>query len=378
MTDGRPGHHVTLFIPRLHRGGTGKQVLHLARGLERRGSDVDALTLLPLGEYGRALEQRGVEVVTLGASRHFPDPRVLIRCIRHLRRRKPDVVVAFLFHATLVARLSVHVAGTSALVSSVRNERFGGGIRRVVQRLLHPLDDLATVNSMEVAQRLAERGILDPDRTEVVRNAIDPSAYGGEPPPDLRASLDVGPDRVLWLAVGHPHRQKGYDVLVEAWRRVATEVPVAELRIAGEGPDRARLERRIRERGMADTCRLLGFRDDVPRLLSAADAFVLSSRWEGSPNAVMEAMASGLPVVATGVGGLPELLDGGEAGRLVPPEDPERLAEVMIEVSRAPAGARRQLGERARQRVEHRHGVERVLSRWEDVLHRAIREHADG
>lgn len=353
-------------------------MMHLATGLAGRGWDVDALTLLPMGEYGETLEDRGIPVTPLGALAGVPDPRVPLRCVRFLRRRAPDAVVAFLFHATTMARLCVPLAGGAALVSSVRNERFGGRLRAAVQRLLRSLDDVTTVNSARVGRRLVERGVLEPGSVEVVRNAIDLSAYGGEPPPDLRASLNVGPDRVLWLAVGHPHRQKGYEVLVEAWRRVAAEVPAAELRIAGEGAGRARLERRIRERGVTDTCRLLGFRDDVPELLAAADAFVMSSRWEGSPNAVMEAMASGLPVVATGVGGLPELLDGGKAGRLVPPEDPDRLAETMIEVTRASAGVRRQLGKRARQRVERRHGVERVLARWEEVLRRAIREHADG
>lgn len=378
MSGGEDPRRVTLFIPRLHRGGAGKQVVHLATGLDRRGWDVDALTLLPLGEYGETLQERGVEVTTLGAGRGLPDPRVLVRCVRHLRRREPDVVVAFLHHATLAARLSVPLAGGPVLVSSVRNERLGGRLRRTVQRLLRPLDDLATVNSAHVARRLADRGILDPDRTEVVENAVDTSAYGGEPPPGLRASLDVGPDRVLWVAVGHPDPQKGYDVLVEAWGRVTARVPEAELRIAGEGPERSRLERRIRELGVGDTCRLLGARDDVPTLLAAADAFVLSSRWEGSPNAVMEAMASGLPVVATRVGGVPELLDSGEAGRLVPPEDPERLAEAMVEVSRAPAEERRRLGARARERVRERHGTERMLSRWEEILRKAIRERADG
>lgn len=363
---------VVLFVPRLHRGGAGKQVTYLATGLERRGWDVRPLTLLSPGEYARKLEQEGISVTSLGASRGMPDPRALLRCVRQLRRWKPDVVVAFLFHAILAARLSIPLAGNPPLISAVRNERFGGRAREIVQRLLRSLDDLATVNSPRVARRLIERGVLDADRLEVVPNAVDLSAYGGEPEPAIRRSLGIPPDAVLWLAVGDLHPQKGYDILLQAWSDVADALPAARLQIAGEGPLRSRLEHRIRELGIADTCGLLGHRSDVPSLLAAADAFVLASRWEGSPNAVAEAMAAGLPVVATRVGGVPELLGGDEAGRLVPAGNPGALAGLIAELTRAPAEERQRIGAAGRSRMEARHGLEPVLSRWEEVLERAM------
>lgn len=363
---------VVLVIPRLHRGGAGKQLVYLAVGLQHRGWRVRAVTLLPRGEYARELEDAGVRVSTLGLTRPVPDPRILVRYIRLLREWEPDAVVAFLFHATLLARLSAPFGGDVALISSVRNERFGGRGRELVQSLLRSVDDVTTVNSARVARRLAGRGVLDPERLEVVENAVNLSEYGAPPNPELRRSLGVEPEDVLWLAVGDLHPQKDYGTLLRAWRRVATRVSGVQLRVAGEGPRRSRLEDRIRELGIADSCDLLGHRDDVPALLAAADAFVMSSRWEGFPNAMMEAMAAGLPVVGTRAGGIPELLGRGELGMIVAPGDPDELARAMVRISSGSPADRRRLGRRARRRVEERHGVERVVSQWEQLLRETI------
>jgi glycosyltransferase involved in cell wall biosynthesis len=172
------------------------------------------------------------------------------------------------------------------------------------------------------------------------------------------------------VALGRLHPQKGFDVLVEALGRV----PDAALVIAGEGDERAALEAQARRLGVEDRVVLAGYRDDVPDLLAAADAAVFSSRFEGSPLSVIECMATGTAIVATRVGGVPELLEDGEQALLVPPEDARALAAALGRVIAEPE-LRERLGNAARARQRSEFAIDpmldRVIDLYERLLHRA-------
>src|SRR5207302_681586 len=143
-----------------------------------------------------------------------------------------------------------------------------------------------------------------------------------------RAQLGLEPGLPLVVSVGRLEPQKGFDILVEATARMNGSSPPVVV-ICGEGPARKDLEDRIRALGLGERVRLLGNRNDAKAFIAAADAFCMPSRWEGSPLALHEALAAGRPVVASAVGGIPELLTFGQAGLLVPPEDPGALASAV-------------------------------------------------
>jgi glycosyltransferase involved in cell wall biosynthesis len=179
------------------------------------------------------------------------------------------------------------------------------------------------------------------------------------------------PDRIVVVTRFAPPKRN--DLLVEAFALIRRTRPQAELHIVGDGPDRATLERQIGELGVDGAVRLLGSRDDVPELLSRAACFVLASDYEGSPLAVIEAMAAGVPVVATGVGGVPELVADGETGFVVPPGAASALAAAVEAVLSDPARARR-LGAAGRVIARSRLSQERMMS---DLL-RLYEEVAEG
>ena len=142
--------------------------------------------------------------------------------------------------------------------------------------------------------------------------------------------------------------------------------PALRFQIVGDGPRRHALEALAAARGLATHMEFLGHREDVPRLLASADAFVLSSRSEAFPNSAIEAMAAGLPVVASAVGGLLDLIDHGRTGLLVPPTDPERLAATLRSLIDDPARAA-SIGDAARAEVHQRYSFDRMIASFEDL-----------
>jgi glycosyltransferase involved in cell wall biosynthesis len=188
---------------------------------------------------------------------------------------------------------------------------------------------------------------IAPEDVTFVPNGIDGVPAGdGE---RVRRELGVPQGAPLLGAVAVLREQKGLDVLVRALAEVLREVPDARLAVAGEGPERASLEALADELGIGPRIMLLGNRSDVPDLLAGFDVAVSASWFEGSPLAAMEYMDVGLPIVATRVGGMPDLIDDGVHGRLVEPGDAAGLAAAVVELLRDPERARA-MGERARER----------------------------
>jgi glycosyltransferase involved in cell wall biosynthesis len=218
-------------------------------------------------------------------------------------------------------------------------------------RLLYadPADAILAI-SLGVRDALLRSGVAA-DRIRVVPSGIDLTPF--ETPWDraaIRAALGVPPDAVLVLQVAALAPHKSQTDLLKAASLLQARVPFLEIWIAGEGPLRDALEREHASLRLDDRVRFLGFREDVPDLLRAADLFCLSSYLEGMGTSILDAMAAGLPVVATRVGGIPEAVQDGVTGLLVPARSPEALARAIADLAGDPA-RRKEMGERARDRV---------------------------
>ncbi len=171
----------------------------------------------------------------------------------------------------------------------------------------------------------------------------------------------------MWLTVGRAEPQKDYGNLVAAFRLVAKAEAHARLVIVGRETDTI-VRKMIERENLTSRCLALGQRHDVPSLVAAADAFVLASAWEGLPNSVMEAAAAGTPIVATQVGGVPELVEDGTTGFLVPPAQPDAIARAMLDLMRLSPAARQSMGERARRLVTSRYSCAVVVQQWEELF----------
>jgi glycosyltransferase involved in cell wall biosynthesis len=211
-------------------------------------------------------------------------------------------------------------------------------------------------NSAAAAQCLRQEGVAA-DRIRVISNGIQPDGF---------ASVRTAGPLTRILTVANLRREKAHEVLFGAIARIAPRHPSIHLRVAGDGPRAAELMALAASLGIADRVDFLGHRDDVPTLLAEADLFVLPSRSEAFPNAVVEAMAAGLPVVASGVGGLLELVESGRTGVLVAPDDPRALADAIEDLVNDPSRAR-SLGDAARRTIAEHYSFERMVHAFEDL-----------
>lgn len=269
--------------------------------------------------------------ITVIEERHAFDPTVIARVRQTIDRIQPDIVQTHNIKShALVAR--VHAACGRpwlAFHHGYTDVDFKDRLYRRIDRLALRSADMVVTPCAAFAHDLTEVGV-DPRRIVVVHNAVSPRTL--PPRADARHALGLEGARVV-LSVGRLSREKGHDVLVDACATldpsVRRDVIVV---IAGEGPERRRLEARAAAAGV--TLRCDGFQADVAPYYAAADLFVLPSRSEGSPNALLEALAAGCPIVASRVGGVPEIVQHGVSARLVVPDRPLQLREAIEHVLR--------------------------------------------
>jgi glycosyltransferase involved in cell wall biosynthesis len=348
---------VVMLTTNLARGGAETQVAQLAIGLGRRGWQVSVVSLLPPSAFQVALAACGIEVHSL----ELPGIAGVPKLIGFLRRLRPGILHAHMFHANVLARLvrtlyPVPVV-ISTLHSAAESARKSRSTRRRdwTYRITDPLCDWTVAVSEAVAERHVRARAVRESKLRVIPNGIDTSRYRPDPEERARVRGELGlGDDFVWLAVGRLMWKKDYGTLFRA-------LPGGVLLVAGSGPD----EKELRASAPGNV-RFLGQRDDVAALMAAADALVLSSVVEGLPLALLEAAASGLPIVATDVGGVKEVVQ----DYLVPPGDPVALGEAMQRLMALPAADRVDLGCRARERVIARYDIERVVTEWEELYGR--------
>jgi len=364
-----PPRRVALVTNGLTRAGAETQMVRLASTLRAHGDEVVLVSILATEAFGAELEALGVPIVELALRPPMRGLSAIWSGSRVLRAWRPDVVISFVYQANIVARVGGRLAGVPVVISSVRNEHFGGRSRELLMRATDRLCTRTTTNSDRAAERLVQRGVVPRHRLVIIPNGIDIDAFSsvGNERVATRSALGITDDRFVWLAAGRLEPQKDYPTLLAAFAR-CTDTGDHVLLVAGQGRLRGELEQRCAEFGLGDRVRFLGVRSDIPELIGACDGVVLSSRWEGLPNVVMEAMAGRRPVVATRVGGTPELVKDGINGRLVPPGDPGALAEAMIEVMSVPVSRRRAMGASGLAVVAERHSPAVVDRHWLQLL----------
>ena len=357
-----------MLITGLGMGGAETQFVRLATGLKARGWEVRVLTLLPPEHFGDQLAEAGITPTSFGVERGQIRVGIVPALLHELRSNRPDVLVTFLFHPNVLGRTLGRVLRLP-VINSIRGERFGGTLRERVVRWTAGFPSHVVVNSSLAYDRLVRDGLVAPGAASVIRNGLDVEAYQRRPERCVtRDSLRVTADDFLWLSIGRLEHPKDYPRLLQAF--AAAGRPEFRLAIVGTGPDRIMLEAEAERLGLSGRVQFLGVRNDVPQLLAAADGFAFASHNEGLPNVIMEALAAELPVVATAVGGVPELVRDGDTGWLVPPQDEGAFARALALVAAMEPEARKQAPARGAAYVNETFGMHTYIDRWEQLLYR--------
>jgi glycosyltransferase involved in cell wall biosynthesis len=351
--------------------GSERHLLFLLPGLARH-FDVTFLILeapgKPVDDYVAALTGAGVKTERLPI-RWDGDLRCVVAMTRLMRRGAFDLVHTHLIHADVLGGVAARLAGVPVVVSTKhgyenydrtsRAYRLAGLTARWTRKVITISDALS--------RKVAEVERIPTEKLTTIHYGIDCAVPGPEPSREaVRRSLRVPPTAFAVLSTGRLVPVKGYPYLIEAVAKLRARGSAVVLLIAGDGPDRALLQAQAERLGAADCVRFLGWRADVSSLLAGADAFALATLGEGFGLAILEAMAQRLPVVATRVVAVPEIVQDGETGLLVPPRDPAALAEALFALERDP-DLRRRFAAAGYRRALDRFSVARMVRDTEGV-----------
>jgi len=334
---------------RTWRGGE-QQTLYLAAGLKERGR-LSEIACQPGRELARRAAAAGITVHPV-AMRAEWDPLAILRLRSLIERRAVDVVHMHTSHAHFLGVIAARLAGRRPATIVARRVDFS--IHR------HPFSlsglkyrfgvDAYVAVSRAIKEVLARDGV-DPGKIAVVHSGIDPSRLGGADGSRLREEFGLPRGTPVVGTVAHFAWHKGLEFLVDAAPLVARDVPGARIFIVGEGNLVRKIKERARERRAADHIVFTGFRPDVPDFLDLFDVFVMPSLMEGLCTSILDALILEKPVVASRVGGIPEIIEEGATGLLVPPGDGAALAAAIVRLLREPELGR-ELAARGREKVE--------------------------
>ncbi len=377
---------IVLVIATLNYGGAQVQLCHLAKSLKRQEYDVMVCCVTRGGPLAESLLRAKIEVQVVG-KRHKFDVTVLWKLIRLFKAYRPDIVHCQLFTANMWGRLAAWIAGIQGLIATVLSLEMDRGIVYVViDRLLSHITDRIVCNTREIEKYLTHGEKLDARKVTVIHNGVDTdrsdrwlATHGVLPLESHKLAIGLASQRLVVGMVCRFDPRKGIEIFLDACELLLGKRDDVQFLLVGDAdpdqPDQVacknQVVKRLGQPPLSSSVILLGLASDVRPLLGCMDVFVLTSHTEGLPNALMEAMAMERPIVATAVGGVPELVRDEIDGLLVQPGNPEAVANAVLRLLEQPdiawAMARR-AREHMRQDFSIAHMVSETTKIYDEVL----------
>lgn len=361
------------LVDTLNVGGTESQMVQTVLHLRQRGYSVTVGCLCAEGPLLQILRWAGVPVVEFRKGKtllSFNGVRQVLRLAAFLRRGRFGVVHAHDVWANLLGIPAARLARIRIIISSRRYladlEWYTPWRNRVV-RFIYRLSTCVIVNSKAVRQKLIDEDSAIAEKVRVIYNAVDVERFAGAQRQTNKVLATIEKHCKLVAVLANMYsRVKGHACLIAAARAVCRADSGVRFLLIGDGPERRGLEAQVRDAGLASNIMFLGRRTDVPELLACCDVSVLPSEAEGFPNALLESMSAGLPVVATAVGGSKEIIENGRNGLLVPPGSPEKLAEAVLLLLQDSRLAKR-LGQAGQNDMQKHFAFDRLIGELEQL-----------
>jgi glycosyltransferase involved in cell wall biosynthesis len=331
--------NLALVITELNPGGAERALTNLALHIDRNKFQPVVFSLQgrpPEGkdELVRQLESAQIPVEFLNARSKWQFPQAVLQLKQRLTALRIDLVQSFLFHANVVSASAGKLAGVK-VVAGIRVAD-PSHQRQRMERWLAPVIERYVCVSQSVADFCEQTARLPREKLVVIPNGVDIARFRASVPANL-ATLNLPPNRRWLIAVGRLDKQKGYDWLMPLLPAVFAAQPTCDLLLIGDGPEREKLTQQAVTLKISDRLHFAGWQPNVPELLKSAEVLLLPSRYEGMPNVVLEAMAAGLPVVATRVEGMAEILGPLAEGQLTPLADGPAFQATLLALLASPA-----------------------------------------
>lgn len=327
---------ILLLSTTLDVGGCEKMVYELARSIDKQRFTVVIAALIGEGNYGWKLHEEGFDVTFL-KMRGYWDLSVFKKLGYLIRERNVTLIHSFLFHANIVGRIAAFMYKVPYNISSVRTMERGALWHVAVDILTKPLVHFELTNSELVRSFMIKKTFSNPDHIRTVHNGVRCAEFPHiEEKARIKQELGIEAGQQIIGTVGCLEKAKGHDIFIALAKKVLKVRDDITFVIVGEGSLRPKLERMVRRAKLEHKIILTGFRSDAVAVMSIFNVFLLTSRWEGFPNVILEAMSQRVPVLSTDVGGISELIRDGENGELFKVNEIDRFAERVVSILSAP------------------------------------------
>jgi len=322
------------------------------------------------GALSNELEEKGIKLEYLNMPKGpgflilLDSFRAIAKLVCLMKRQEIDIVHSYLFRANILCRIAAKLAGVPVVISSMQGIEVTRRAPLFVEKLTSPLVDKFAAVSDAIRNYIIQKAHIDPEKIVTVRNGI--GLIEVKVATMERREFSLRPGAPIVGVVGRLAKEKGYRYLLSAAKIVMKECPEAHFLVVGDGPEREKLANLAFNLGLKDHITFTGYRRDVLRVLSLFDIFALATLWEGLSMVILEAMVMAKPVVTTNVVGNPELVVDGITGFLVPPRDPEALADRILTLLKD-ENLRKRMGAAGRRRVEEKFTIEKMVSETESL-----------
>ncbi len=358
---------ICFLLTSLGHGGAETVAVDFAIHLTKRGWKVQFVTMV--ADHAEPLviklKSAKIELTSLKMRPGIPNPVSIFKLAKLLRKQQPYILHCHMVHANLLGRLVRLITPVPVVISTAHSIDEGNRVLELAYRWTDPLADITTHVSQTALDKYVEKGLTPHNKIRFIPNGLNTTLLTPNPQTrqKVRTELNIN-DHFVWLAVGKMADAKDYPNLISAFEKLDFTKKV-KLLIAGHGPQEALIKKQILEYGLTEHIQCLGIRNDIPDLMNAADAYVMSSAWEGMPMVLLEASSLSLPIAATDVGGNHEVVIDGKTGFLAPPQNPQELSIVMNKIMSLSSVSYKALGRAGRIHTVKEYDIEQVLDRWE-------------
>lgn len=360
-------------------GGVQQQLLSLLKAYSRERFNPIFCCLGPKEEIGKEIEETKIEFIPLNKLRYNRfSLGIVLELYRLMKKKQIHVVRTHRYRSNLYGRLAAFLAGVPVIIASVHdNYRTDKRPkRRIMNRILSKITDKIVAVSEDVKEDIIRYDSINPSKIDVIPNGIDVERFNPEKnTTDIRKEFSLEDDDIVIGFIGRIVPAKGLKYLLNALPYLKEEFKSIKLLIVGEGSLVEELKERAKKNNIFDNILFTGRRRDIPEILASINIFVMPSIAEGLPNALLEAMAMGKPIVTTEVGGIPEIVKNGFNGLLVPPRDTLSLSKAIKElISNDRLAAK--LGQAARDLVHDNLSIKAIAQKWQSLYLSILKEKA--